>query len=140
MTFDCPDTMKAQPTSGAVVLSDDLKNPAMEKLDLVRKWSINTYKVNLFLPALFIFYYPLCFCKVFLFIFLYLISLETVLTEFPLTTRLIGYPFLALDVFAQLCSCRSFPHPLSSLLSVYDTKNTPQPLFCPNSSQYECLF
>uniref|UniRef100_A0A3B5LH39 AH domain-containing protein n=1 Tax=Xiphophorus couchianus TaxID=32473 RepID=A0A3B5LH39_9TELE len=29
---------------GAVVLSDDLKNPAMEKLDLVRKWSINTYK------------------------------------------------------------------------------------------------
>ncbi|XP_074518833.1 arfaptin-1 isoform X2 [Halichoeres trimaculatus] len=29
---------------GAVVLSDDLKSPAMEKLDLVRKWSINTYK------------------------------------------------------------------------------------------------
>ncbi|XP_010727790.3 arfaptin-1 isoform X2 [Larimichthys crocea] len=37
-------TMKPQPNSGAVVLSDDLKNPAMEKLDLVRKWSINTYK------------------------------------------------------------------------------------------------
>ncbi|XP_013855378.1 arfaptin-1 [Austrofundulus limnaeus] len=37
-------TIKAQPASGAVVLSDDLKNPAMEKLDLVRKWSINTYK------------------------------------------------------------------------------------------------
>ncbi|XP_022593943.1 arfaptin-1 isoform X2 [Seriola dumerili] len=36
--------MKAQPNSGALVLSDDLKNPAMEKLDLVRKWSINTYK------------------------------------------------------------------------------------------------
>lgn len=36
--------MKAQPKSGAVVLSDDLKSPAMEKLDLVRKWSINTYK------------------------------------------------------------------------------------------------
>ncbi|XP_022068320.1 arfaptin-1 isoform X3 [Acanthochromis polyacanthus] len=36
--------MRAQPQSGAVVLSDDLKNPAMEKLDLVRKWSINTYK------------------------------------------------------------------------------------------------
>ncbi|XP_076584800.1 arfaptin-1 isoform X4 [Chaetodon auriga] len=36
--------MRAQPKSGAVVLSDDLKNPAMEKLDLVRKWSINTYK------------------------------------------------------------------------------------------------
>ncbi|XP_061882600.1 arfaptin-1 isoform X1 [Entelurus aequoreus] len=33
-----------QPTSGALVLSDDMKNPAMEKLDLVRKWSINTYK------------------------------------------------------------------------------------------------
>ncbi|XP_037620992.1 arfaptin-1 isoform X2 [Sebastes umbrosus] len=36
--------MNAQPQSGAVVLSDDLKSPAMEKLDLVRKWSINTYK------------------------------------------------------------------------------------------------
>ncbi|XP_029006850.1 arfaptin-1 isoform X4 [Betta splendens] len=36
--------MTAQQKSGAVVLSDDLKNPAMEKLDLVRKWSINTYK------------------------------------------------------------------------------------------------
>ncbi|KAM7419539.1 hypothetical protein PAMA_016584 [Pampus argenteus] len=36
--------MNTQPNSGAVVLSDDLKNPAMEKLDLVRKWSINTYK------------------------------------------------------------------------------------------------
>nr|XP_057903078.1 arfaptin-1 isoform X1 [Doryrhamphus excisus] len=33
-----------QPSSGALVLSDDIKNPAMEKLDLVRKWSINTYK------------------------------------------------------------------------------------------------
>ncbi|KAM6940565.1 arfaptin-1 isoform 1-T1 [Xenentodon cancila] len=37
-------SMKAQTNSGAVVLSDDLKNPAMEKLDLVRKWSITTYK------------------------------------------------------------------------------------------------
>ncbi|XP_054460407.1 arfaptin-1 isoform X3 [Anoplopoma fimbria] len=37
-------TMNEQPNSGAVVLSDDLKSPAMEKLDLVRKWSINTYK------------------------------------------------------------------------------------------------
>ncbi|XP_029529302.1 arfaptin-1-like isoform X2 [Oncorhynchus nerka] len=35
-------TMEGQ--SGPVVLADDLKNPAMEKLDLVRKWSINTYK------------------------------------------------------------------------------------------------
>ncbi|KAG7264434.1 hypothetical protein CRUP_022296 [Coryphaenoides rupestris] len=33
-----------QRSSRAVVLSDDLKNPAMEKLDLVRKWSITTYK------------------------------------------------------------------------------------------------
>lgn len=38
--------MEAQANSGALVLSDDLKSPAMEKLDLVRKWSINTYKVN----------------------------------------------------------------------------------------------
>ncbi|XP_065110848.1 arfaptin-1 isoform X2 [Paramisgurnus dabryanus] len=30
--------------AGAVVLSDDMKSPAMEKLELVRKWSINTYK------------------------------------------------------------------------------------------------
>ncbi|CAN9510568.1 unnamed protein product [Ophioblennius macclurei] len=37
-------TMKAQPQSGAVVLSDELKSPAMEKLELVRKWSISTYK------------------------------------------------------------------------------------------------
>ncbi|XP_068583002.1 arfaptin-1 isoform X2 [Cebidichthys violaceus] len=37
-------TMNTQPKSDAVVLSDDLKSPAMEKLDLVRKWSINTYK------------------------------------------------------------------------------------------------
>ncbi|XP_020787041.2 arfaptin-1 isoform X2 [Boleophthalmus pectinirostris] len=36
--------MKGQPQSGALVLSDDLKNPALEKLELVRKWSINTYK------------------------------------------------------------------------------------------------
>ncbi|XP_011611072.2 arfaptin-1 isoform X2 [Takifugu rubripes] len=36
--------METQASSGAVVLADDLKSPAMEKLDLVRKWSINTYK------------------------------------------------------------------------------------------------
>ncbi|KAG9344051.1 hypothetical protein JZ751_012528 [Albula glossodonta] len=36
--------VKAQSKAGAVVLADDLKNPAMEKLELVRKWSINTYK------------------------------------------------------------------------------------------------
>uniref|UniRef100_H3CNS9 ADP-ribosylation factor interacting protein 1 (arfaptin 1) n=1 Tax=Tetraodon nigroviridis TaxID=99883 RepID=H3CNS9_TETNG len=35
---------QAQANSGAMVLADDLKSPAMEKLDLVRKWSINTYK------------------------------------------------------------------------------------------------
>ncbi|XP_057700510.1 arfaptin-1 [Corythoichthys intestinalis] len=33
-----------QPVSGALVLSEDVKSPTMEKLDLVRKWSINTYK------------------------------------------------------------------------------------------------
>nr|XP_015200181.1 PREDICTED: arfaptin-1 isoform X3 [Lepisosteus oculatus] len=36
--------MKVQPKSGPVVVSDEVKNPAIEKLDLVRKWSINTYK------------------------------------------------------------------------------------------------
>uniref|UniRef100_A0A8C6UA65 ADP-ribosylation factor interacting protein 1 (arfaptin 1) n=1 Tax=Neogobius melanostomus TaxID=47308 RepID=A0A8C6UA65_9GOBI len=36
--------MQGQPQSGALVLSDDLRSPALEKLDLVRKWSINTYK------------------------------------------------------------------------------------------------
>ncbi|XP_049576430.1 arfaptin-1 isoform X1 [Syngnathus scovelli] len=38
------DGTKTEPPSGALVLSDDMKTPAMEKLDLVRKWSINTYK------------------------------------------------------------------------------------------------
>lgn len=54
MTFNCAGSVKAQANSGAVVLSDDLKNPAMEKLDLVRKWSINTYKVNLIVLDLFL--------------------------------------------------------------------------------------
>lgn len=27
------------------MLADEVKNPAMEKLELVRKWSLNTYKV-----------------------------------------------------------------------------------------------
>ncbi|XP_029114722.1 arfaptin-1 isoform X2 [Scleropages formosus] len=39
-----PGPTSPQPRSGPVVMSDDLKNPAMEKLELVRKWSINTYK------------------------------------------------------------------------------------------------
>ncbi|XP_020849706.1 arfaptin-1 isoform X5 [Phascolarctos cinereus] len=30
--------------SGPVILADETKNPAMEKLELVRKWSLNTYK------------------------------------------------------------------------------------------------
>lgn len=30
---------------GPVILADEIKNPAMEKLELVRKWSLNTYKV-----------------------------------------------------------------------------------------------
>ncbi|KAL6094204.1 hypothetical protein STEG23_025593, partial [Scotinomys teguina] len=29
---------------GPVILADEIKNPAMEKLELVRKWSLNTYK------------------------------------------------------------------------------------------------
>uniref|UniRef100_A0A8C1JWX2 ADP-ribosylation factor interacting protein 1 (arfaptin 1) n=1 Tax=Cyprinus carpio TaxID=7962 RepID=A0A8C1JWX2_CYPCA len=33
-----------QQTAGAVVLADDIKSPAIEKLELMRKWSINTYK------------------------------------------------------------------------------------------------
>ncbi|KAK2908821.1 hypothetical protein Q8A67_004658 [Cirrhinus molitorella] len=35
---------REQQTGGAVVLADDIKSPAIEKLELVRKWSINTYK------------------------------------------------------------------------------------------------
>nr|XP_055061343.1 arfaptin-1 isoform X2 [Misgurnus anguillicaudatus] len=38
-----PGALREQQT-GAVVLSDDMKSPALEKLELVRKWSINTYK------------------------------------------------------------------------------------------------
>ncbi|XP_072526241.1 arfaptin-1 isoform X3 [Salminus brasiliensis] len=38
------DEMGEQPRSRSVVLADDMKSPAMEKLELVRKWSINTYK------------------------------------------------------------------------------------------------
>uniref|UniRef100_A0A3B1K841 ADP-ribosylation factor interacting protein 1 (arfaptin 1) n=1 Tax=Astyanax mexicanus TaxID=7994 RepID=A0A3B1K841_ASTMX len=36
--------IRGQPRSRSVVLADDMKSPAMEKLELVRKWSINTYK------------------------------------------------------------------------------------------------
>ncbi|XP_007230336.3 arfaptin-1 isoform X1 [Astyanax mexicanus] len=36
--------VRGQPRSRSVVLADDMKSPAMEKLELVRKWSINTYK------------------------------------------------------------------------------------------------
>ncbi|XP_059410015.1 arfaptin-1 isoform X2 [Carassius carassius] len=35
---------REQQMGGAVVLADDIKSPAIEKLELVRKWSINTYK------------------------------------------------------------------------------------------------
>lgn len=35
---------KTQTKSGPVILADEIKNPAMEKLELVRKWSLNTYK------------------------------------------------------------------------------------------------
>ncbi|XP_073896727.1 arfaptin-1 isoform X9 [Macaca fascicularis] len=35
---------RTQTKSGPVILADEIKNPAMEKLELVRKWSLNTYK------------------------------------------------------------------------------------------------
>ncbi|XP_038308014.1 arfaptin-1 isoform X5 [Canis lupus familiaris] len=35
---------RTQTKSGPVILADEVKNPAMEKLELVRKWSLNTYK------------------------------------------------------------------------------------------------
>uniref|UniRef100_A0A8C6VTN5 ARF interacting protein 1 n=1 Tax=Naja naja TaxID=35670 RepID=A0A8C6VTN5_NAJNA len=35
---------RMQQKSGPVVLAEEVKNPAMEKLELVRKWSVNTYK------------------------------------------------------------------------------------------------
>nr|XP_025960733.1 arfaptin-1 isoform X4 [Dromaius novaehollandiae] len=35
---------RTQQKSGPVILADEVKNPAMEKLELVRKWSLNTYK------------------------------------------------------------------------------------------------
>ncbi|XP_029795850.1 arfaptin-1 isoform X1 [Suricata suricatta] len=37
-------SQRAQTKSGPVILADEIKNPAMEKLELVRKWSLNTYK------------------------------------------------------------------------------------------------
>lgn len=83
--------MNAQPQSGAVVLSDDLKNPAMEKLDLVRKWSINTYKVILSVLDLF-----LC----------------------PSSTLLLLSAFVPLFIFSQLLGCwqESELYPKLSLL------------------------
>ncbi|XP_052407628.1 arfaptin-1 isoform X2 [Carassius gibelio] len=41
---DCAVNEGALSESGAVVLADDIKSPAIEKLELMRKWSINTYK------------------------------------------------------------------------------------------------
>ncbi|XP_069098824.1 arfaptin-1 isoform X3 [Pleurodeles waltl] len=38
------DGLRASRRSGPVVLAEDPKNPAMEKLELVRRWSLNTYK------------------------------------------------------------------------------------------------
>uniref|UniRef100_A0A4W2C3V2 ARF interacting protein 1 n=1 Tax=Bos indicus x Bos taurus TaxID=30522 RepID=A0A4W2C3V2_BOBOX len=37
-------SQRTQTKSGPVILADETKNPAMEKLELVRKWSLNTYK------------------------------------------------------------------------------------------------
>ncbi|XP_062991442.1 arfaptin-1 isoform X2 [Elgaria multicarinata webbii] len=36
--------IRMQQKSGPVVLAEEVKNPAMEKLELVRRWSLNTYK------------------------------------------------------------------------------------------------
>ncbi|KAA0722322.1 Arfaptin-1 ADP-ribosylation factor-interacting protein 1 [Triplophysa tibetana] len=36
--------LREEQNAGSVVLADDIKSPAIEKLELVRKWSINTYK------------------------------------------------------------------------------------------------
>ncbi|XP_030047497.1 arfaptin-1 isoform X3 [Microcaecilia unicolor] len=36
--------LRTQQKSGPVVLAEEPKNPAMEKLELVRRWSLNTYK------------------------------------------------------------------------------------------------
>ncbi|XP_061440598.1 arfaptin-1 isoform X3 [Rhineura floridana] len=36
--------LRMQQKSGPVVLAEEVKNPAMEKLELVRRWSLNTYK------------------------------------------------------------------------------------------------
>ncbi|KAJ6668720.1 hypothetical protein lerEdw1_012203 [Lerista edwardsae] len=37
-------SLRMQQRSGPVVLAEEVKNPAMEKLELVRRWSLNTYK------------------------------------------------------------------------------------------------
>uniref|UniRef100_A0A8D0DJ23 ARF interacting protein 1 n=1 Tax=Salvator merianae TaxID=96440 RepID=A0A8D0DJ23_SALMN len=37
-------SVRMQQKSGPVVLAEEVKNPAMEKLELVRRWSVNTYK------------------------------------------------------------------------------------------------
>nr|XP_033796642.1 arfaptin-1 isoform X2 [Geotrypetes seraphini] len=39
-----PGDLRIQQKSGPVVLAEEPKNPAMEKLELVRRWSLNTYK------------------------------------------------------------------------------------------------
>ncbi|XP_029464610.1 arfaptin-1 isoform X3 [Rhinatrema bivittatum] len=36
--------LRTQQKSGPIVLAEEPKNPAMEKLELVRRWSLNTYK------------------------------------------------------------------------------------------------
>lgn len=42
-----PGAAQPHPNSGGpVVISDGLRNPTVEKLERVRKWSINTYKVR----------------------------------------------------------------------------------------------
>lgn len=119
ITFICAGTVKAQPASGAVVLSDDLKNPAMEKLDLVRKWSINTYKVNL----------------------LSLIFLNVGLL--PSSSSVLFFLFLLLVTQQQMCCLLViiffflFPHVAS--FPLLTTVKTPINFFnYLNSNQWEC--
>lgn len=51
--YDHAGGQRTQTKSGPVILADEIKNPAMEKLELVRKWSLNTYKVCKFFFTLF---------------------------------------------------------------------------------------
>lgn len=104
--------MTAELQSGAVVLSDDLKNPAMEKLDLVRKWSINTYKVISVLDFLFMSLLYFCLILQYLLIrmlvechlvFLFLLAyIQTLHSQLPIVL-LINKPLVLCSVLGKSC-------------------------------------